>query len=169
MHRGLIRSIQCHCEHSYNCKVSCNSGTAPFFSVIDIINVGQWLAYHRYCLCVLMGNLPSSVASCGYHGNSHSVTFTNATGETKRLATKVFFKETDRHALLHKSSYHPKHTYRGLIKSQLIRFHRICTYPHNVDKATRILFTALRRRGYLQRFLREIKAEVKGIFQNNGE
>lgn len=44
----------------------------------------------------------------------------------KQLATKVYFKPTDTHALLHKASFHPKHTYTH-IKSQLIRFHRICT------------------------------------------
>lgn len=44
------------------------------------------------------------------------VFFTQEKGETKHLAMRVFFKETDRHALLYKSSFHPKYTYRGLIK-----------------------------------------------------
>ncbi|CDQ99908.1 unnamed protein product, partial [Oncorhynchus mykiss] len=39
------------------------------------------------------------------------VLFVPSDGLTKSLATKVFFKETDRHALLHKASYHPKHRY----------------------------------------------------------
>ncbi|KAA8579080.1 hypothetical protein FQN60_016035 [Etheostoma spectabile] len=51
--------------------------------------------------------------------------------QSKTLATKMYFKDTDRHALLHKTSYNPMHTYRGLIKSQLIRFHRICTFPEH--------------------------------------
>jgi len=89
-------------------------------------------------------------------------------GETTSLATKVFFKETDRHALLHKTSFHPKHTYRGLVKSQLIRFNRICTYPEDVEEATGTLFRALGPRGYAKRFLREIKAEVKRTFQREG-
>lgn len=84
----------------------------------------------------------------------------------KKLATKVFFKETDRHALLHKSSYHPAHTFRGLIKSQLIRFHRICSYPDDVEEATNILFSALKHRDYAKRFLREIKSEVNSGFHN---
>ena len=53
--------------------------------------------------------------------------FTNFKDNSKGLGTKVYFKETERHALLYKTSYHPCHMYRGLIKSQLIRFHRICT------------------------------------------
>ena len=40
-----------------------------------------------------------------------------------KLVTKVYFKPTDTHALLHKASFHPQHTFRGIVKSQLIRFH----------------------------------------------
>ena len=98
------------------------------------------------------------------------VFFTSSLGATiKKLATKVFFKETDRHALLHKNSYHPKHTYKGLVKSQLIRFHRICTHLEDVEEATSVLFKALRPRGYSRRFLRGIKSEVRGVFQTNGK
>ncbi|CAN9493189.1 unnamed protein product [Ophioblennius macclurei] len=89
-----------------------------------------------------------------------TVFFHNCTQETKQLATKVFFKETDRHTLLHKNSYHPKHTFRGIIKSQIIRFQRICTYREHVDEAAGILFRALKPRGYSSRFLRRIKMEV---------
>lgn len=74
--------------------------------------------------------------------------------ETNRLDIKVFFKETDTHALLHKTSYHPRHTFAGLIKSQLLRFHRICTQYSDFKKATRVLFSALTRRGYSRTFLR---------------
>lgn len=92
-----------------------------------------------------------------------------AGGKEKSLATKVHFKDTDRHALLHKASYHPRHTFRGLIKSQLIRFHRICTFPDDVEEATSTLFSALKHRGYASRFLRKIKSEVKQQFHNNYE
>lgn len=95
-----------------------------------------------------------------------SVFFRASSGQKKQLATKVYFKETDRHALLHKSSYHPRHTYRGLIKSQLIRFHRICTFPEHVEEATGTLFSALRPRGYSRRFLRTVKAEVGRTFKD---
>ena len=90
-------------------------------------------------------------------------------GLTKNLATKVYFKPTDRHALLHRKSYHPQHTFRGLIKSQLIRFHRICTYPDDVEEATLTLFQALATRGYSRRFLRKIKAEGAKIFNDQNE
>lgn len=73
---------------------------------------------------------------------------------THTLDIKVFFKETDTHALLHKHSFHPKHTYAGLIKSQLLRFNRICSHKDDFIQATKVLFAALRSRGYSRSFLR---------------
>ena len=93
-----------------------------------------------------------------------TVFFTPQPPGHKTLGTKVYFKETDRHALLHKSSYHPKHTFKGIIKSQLIRFHRICTHQADTEQATNSLFTALTPRGYSKRFLRGIRQEVKTLF-----
>lgn len=71
------------------------------------------------------------------------------------LDIKVFFKETDTHSLLFKTSFHPKHTYRGLVKSQLIRFKRICTKHDDFKDAVNILFSSLRKRGYCRSFLRQ--------------
>lgn len=85
----------------------------------------------------------------------------------RHFKTKVFFKPTDTHTLLHKHSFHPKHTFRGLIKSQLIRFHRICTDHKDFKDATAILFSALRSRGYARRFLRKIKSDTLHQLQHN--
>ena len=93
------------------------------------------------------------------------VFFTKTRDGHKSLATKVYFKDTDRHSLLFNSSYHPRHTFSSIIKSQLIRFHRICSFPHHIEEATRTLFEALRPRGYSRRFLRTIKHEVAALFQ----
>lgn len=71
------------------------------------------------------------------------------------LDVKVFFKETDTHALLFRKSFHPRHTFKGIIKSQLLRFYRICTQRHNFWEAVRILFGALRKRGYTRSFLKQ--------------
>ncbi|KAG7467708.1 hypothetical protein JOB18_018490, partial [Solea senegalensis] len=76
----------------------------------------------------------------------------------KTIETKVYFKPTDTHALLHKSSYHPKHTFKGIVKSQIIRFHRICSMSPDFHQATSTLFHSLRKRGYSKRFLRTIKS-----------
>lgn len=75
--------------------------------------------------------------------------------ESQILDIKVFFKKTDTHALLFKNSFHPKHTFQGLVKSQLIRFQRICTQQKDFREAVHTLFTALRKRGYSRSFLRK--------------
>lgn len=62
-----------------------------------------------------------------YNLESHEVNFLDTTvffeninQNQKKLLTRVYFKPTDTHALLHKTSYHPKHTFRGIVKSQII-------------------------------------------------
>ena len=37
--------------------------------------------------------------------------------QTRKLVTKVYFKLTVTYELLHKSSYHPFHTFKGIVKS----------------------------------------------------
>ena len=74
-----------------------------------------------------------------------------------QLLTKVYFKTTDTHALLHKTSYHPKHTFKDIIKSQIIRFYRISSLAIDLHSSISILFCSLRQRGYSKRFLRQIK------------
>ena len=74
---------------------------------------------------------------------------------TGKLDLKVFFKATDTHALLHKSSFHPPHCFSGIVKSQLLRFKRICTQKKDFETACKILFKALRERGYTRTYLRK--------------
>lgn len=80
--------------------------------------------------------------------------------QTNCLDTKVYFKPTDTHQLLHKASYHPKHTFSGIIKSQILRFYRICSNQKDFKSATSTLFSALIPRGYSKRFLRKITIET---------
>lgn len=75
--------------------------------------------------------------------------------ETHKLDIKVFFKTTDTHALLYSTSFHPRHTFKGIVKSQILRFKRICTREEDFMEAVHILFKALRERGYTRSFLRE--------------
>ena len=78
--------------------------------------------------------------------------------------TKVYFKPTDTHQLLHKMSFHPKHTFKGILKSQIMRFYRICSQKSDFNAACTVVFKALRTRGYAARFLRHIKTQtVNGL------
>nr|XP_049605251.1 uncharacterized protein LOC125985971 isoform X1 [Syngnathus scovelli]XP_049605252.1 uncharacterized protein LOC125985971 isoform X1 [Syngnathus scovelli]XP_049605253.1 uncharacterized protein LOC125985971 isoform X1 [Syngnathus scovelli]XP_049605254.1 uncharacterized protein LOC125985971 isoform X1 [Syngnathus scovelli]XP_049605255.1 uncharacterized protein LOC125985971 isoform X1 [Syngnathus scovelli]XP_049617684.1 uncharacterized protein LOC125992623 [Syngnathus scovelli]XP_049617685.1 u len=79
---------------------------------------------------------------------------------TGGLDVRVFFKSTDTHALLHKKSFHPRHTFGGLVYSQLLRFGRICTRTEDREEATKVLFRSLQQRGYSRSFLRTIKLQT---------
>ena len=87
---------------------------------------------------------------------------------THRLDIRVYFKETDTHALLFKTSYHPKHTFRGIVKSQLLRFQRICSQPGEFWDAKSVLFRALRQRGYSRSFLRSCLRSFRTKREPNG-
>lgn len=82
------------------------------------------------------------------------------------LQTKVFFKPTDTHQLLHTQSFHPKHTTRGILKSQLIRFKRISSTQTDYIHTCNILFSALSKRGYTYTFMRK---EMYNILHNYTE
>lgn len=93
--------------------------------------------------------------------STHSINFLDTTvfkgssfNQNNKLDIKVYFKPTDTHALLHKSSFHPNHTFKGIVKSQLLRFERICTRQDDFKEAVKILFAALKVRGYSRVFLR---------------
>ena len=71
------------------------------------------------------------------------------------LDTKVFFKPTDTHELLHKLSYHPKHTFSGILKSQFLRFYRISNNFQDFLKSSKILIQALAKRNYSKTLLKK--------------
>lgn len=108
--------------------------------------------------------------------SKHSINFLDTTvfkgpsfNQTNKLDIKVYFKPTDTHALLHKSSFHPKHTFKGIVKSQLLRFDRICTLPSNFKESVKILFTALKARGYSRAFLRQCFKTYKNRKQQDNK
>jgi len=64
------------------------------------------------------------------------------------LQSRVYFKPTDTHQLLHKESFHPKHTTKGILKSQLIRFKRLSSTYDDYFSTAKLLFHSLTDRGY---------------------
>ena len=76
------------------------------------------------------------------------------------LRTKVYFKDTDTHQLLHKKSFHQRHTCRGVLKSQLIRLKRISSTKEDYDDTCHILFHALSKRHYSKSFMRKLKRDI---------
>jgi len=86
--------------------------------------------------------------------------FKHTENNTTTLQTKVYFKDTDTHQLLHHSSYHPRHTFRGILKSQVLRFKRLSSFKTDYDQACHTLFISLQHRGYNKRQLRKAKLDI---------
>lgn len=86
--------------------------------------------------------------------------YKRADDEFDVLQTRVFFKTTDTHQLLDKTSFHPRHTTRGVLKSQLLRFKRISSTKADFDDACGTLFHALSKRNYSRSTMRKMKRDV---------
>jgi hypothetical protein len=83
-------------------------------------------------------------------------TFNNIT----TLHTTIYFKPTATHQLLHTQSFHPEHTHKGVLKSQLIRFGRICSNRLQYDAASELLFQSLFERGYQRKYFAKLRREI---------
>lgn len=83
-------------------------------------------------------------------------TFNNSTV----LRSTIYFKPTATHQLLHKQSFHPQHTHKGVLKSQMIRYSRICSNRLQFDAATEILFESIENRGYQRRWFVKIRRVI---------
>lgn len=83
-------------------------------------------------------------------------TFNNIT----TLRTTIYFKPTATHQLLHKQSFHPQHTHKGVLKSQIVRFSRICSNRLQFDSATELLFQTIKERGYRRRWLTKMRRAI---------
>lgn len=108
-----------------------------------------------------------------YEHNTHKVNFLDVVTykgpkfeKENKLDYKVYFKPTDTHCLLHKTSFHPQHTFKGILKSQLYRFHRICSQKSEFDAAVKTLFKALKTRRYSRSFLRKVLRDFRQFIQN---
>lgn len=84
-----------------------------------------------------------------------------------KLYTRVYFKPTDTHALLNKTSFHPKSVFKGIIKSQIKRFKMISTTNSDFKNAWSVLYQSLCKRNYSKRWLRQIYYEVLGEMESN--
>ena len=80
--------------------------------------------------------------------------------------TTVYFKDTDTHQLLHKQSFHPRHTFTGVLKAQLLRFKRISSSFSDYSSACSTLFAALTKRNYSKSLLRKMKRDIWNLNDN---
>lgn len=78
---------------------------------------------------------------------------------TGQLDFKVFFQGNGYARTSLSSQLPPRHTFRGIVLAQLVRFRRICSQEDSFQRANQVLFRALRQRGYSRSLLRAIYKE----------
>ena len=114
-------------------------------------------------------NITWDISAFSVHFCDVSVFKGNRFFHHKILDTKLYVKPTDTHQLLNKSSYHSKHVFSSIVKSQLVRYMRICNNMSDFEEATSNLFQSLKSNcGYSIRFLRYIKSEFLRNYHEMG-
>lgn len=112
-------------------------------------------------LNLLIPNITLSFSVSPLSVNFLDVTvFKNFEHDLCTLETRPYFKDTDTHQLLHKSSFHPKHIFASIVKSQYIRFKRLSSFKVDYDTSCRTLNAVLLTRGYSKRFLRSTQNKI---------
>jgi hypothetical protein len=83
-----------------------------------------------------------------------------------KLSHRVYTKPTDTKQLLHFDSFHPRHVHRSIIRSQIIRYHRLSSSHTTFMQEVKALFATLKNRGYPHRILQtEFKSWERDYIQ----
>lgn len=77
-----------------------------------------------------------------------------------KLATKLYSKPTDNHKLLHPQSFHPSHTFKGIIKAQILRYIKISSTHCDFQHSYTTLKHSLTQIGYTRNQIRRSKQEA---------
>ena len=92
--------------------------------------------------------------------NFLDVLVSNSTGV---ITTDLYSKPTDAHRYLHNHSFHPKHTFIGILFSQMRRAVDICSTPYLRDFAIYNMMTYFLNCGYKNDTLQTAKLRALGL------
>jgi hypothetical protein len=92
------------------------------------------------------------------------VSVSNITGE---ICTDLYSKPTDAHRYLHRSSFHPSHTFTGIPFSQMRRAVVICSTTYLRDIAINNMIEYFSACGYKQEILEEAKLKAIALVRND--
>jgi hypothetical protein len=84
-------------------------------------------------------------------------------GESGKLETKLYSKDTDAHLYLRRDSCHPKSCTKGLVKGELLRARRICSKESDFDKAADKMKGYFIERGFERKEVEKTVTEIKGM------
>lgn len=77
---------------------------------------------------------------------------------SNNICTKIFFKESTNLQLLNPKSYHPSHTFKGIIKAQILRYIRLSSTYTDFQHSYKTLKHSLLQIGYSRSLLRNCKS-----------
>ena len=150
----FVNERSCLISFKYACKIlpkCCGSDSCPInCTTVDIQH---------------LNSINSNIKVYITH-NLHSINFLdcNVFKNHSKLSTKVFFKPTDTHKLLHPKSYHPAHVFKGIVKAQLLRYIRLSSHFHDFMQSYRILSkSTLLNYGYTRSFIRICKQSALSL------
>jgi len=148
------------------------NGVLPiaYFRFLDDIffvwpgTINQLIEFQNYLNSIISGITITLTSHLTYVNFLDTTVFKCYSSINITLLTRVYFKPTDTHQLLHFSSFHPRHIQNGVVKSQVLRFKRISKTFFDFENSCRILFAAIIPRGYNARSLRRIKNDMWSPF-----
>ena len=82
------------------------------------------------------------------------------------LHTREYRKETSSQSYLNYSSAHPRHTFSGIIKSQMYRLRRLCSRDVDYYKAIEELKLRCLKSGYPSKIVQDILSQAPNIVRN---
>lgn len=123
----------------------------------DIFLIGNFSPQDFVSFLNICNSVDRNIKVSGSHSYSE-VNFLDLTlfKSHNKLCSKIYSKPTDTHQLLHFDSFHPRHTFRGILKSQILRFARACDHRSDFKAACATLKQGLLKSNYSRSFFRNV-------------
>ena len=81
----------------------------------------------------------------------------------QKLMTEIYSKPTASFQYLHRTSYHPPHTFRSILRSQFIRIRRICSDINDYWSHSKRFTNFFKLRGFNRMIIDKISTEILKI------
>ncbi|CAH2321860.1 Hypothetical predicted protein, partial [Pelobates cultripes] len=102
----------------------------------------------KFVECVERICVPTTIqlTTCGPEIHHQDATGSEKTARTRKQ--RFSWTENPQTQKTHSSSFHLSHTKQGIIFSQAIRYHRICSDPNDRNSHLNVLSQSMRQKGY---------------------
>ena len=84
----------------------------------------------------------------------------------QKLMTEIYSKPTESFQYLHRTSYHPPHTFRSILRSQFIRICRICSVINDYWSHSKRFTNFFKSCGFNRMIIDKMSTEISKIRQH---